>query len=242
MRPGECVDRPLSVGALLRGDKEALERAVLGSSSRVPWSQLAIIVIGAGAFGAAAGSWRAPEQGLWSAIKLPCVLLLTAAGNALINGMLAPLLGVKIRMRQSLRAVLMSFGLVAIILGAFSPIVAFLVWNLPPPQHGMAGATTARNAMLLILVLAIAFAGIAANVRLLQFLQRLANERSAAVRLLIAWLSVNLLLGSQLSWVARPFIGEVDSPVTFFEPSPLRGSFFAEVAKAVRELASDARP
>ena len=51
------------------------------------------IVLGAGIYGAVMGCWRSPLQALFTGIKLPLLILLTTLGNALLNAMLAPLLG-----------------------------------------------------------------------------------------------------------------------------------------------------
>jgi hypothetical protein len=67
-------------------------------------------------------------------------------------------------------------------------------------------------------------------------IQRLAAGRSEALRLLFSWLAVNLLVGSQLSWIARPFIGKADSPVTFLDPRAFEGGFFEELLRAAAEL------
>ena len=90
-----------------------------------------VIILGTGLYGAAMGWWRDPQQALYVAIKFPLIILLTTMGNALINGMLAPLLGLNIPFRQSFSAILMSFTISAAILGAFSPVIAFMVWNAP---------------------------------------------------------------------------------------------------------------
>ena len=63
---------------------------------------IAVIFVGAGSYGAAIGYWRDPLQAGYTAIKFPLVILLTTLGNALLNGMLAPLLGLNIGFRQSL--------------------------------------------------------------------------------------------------------------------------------------------
>ena len=97
-------------------------------------------------------------------------------------------------------------------------------------------AVAAHSVLLLILVGLIAFAGVTANVRLLQLLQRLGAGVAPARRLLLAWLTVNLLLGSQLSWISRPFIGKAGIPVHFVDPHALNGNFFEEVARAAGEL------
>ena len=71
---------------------------------------------GAGLYGAAMGWWRDPQQALYVAVKFPLIILLTTPGNALLNAMLAPLLGLNIPLRQSCSAILMSFTVTAAIL------------------------------------------------------------------------------------------------------------------------------
>jgi ABC-type uncharacterized transport system permease subunit len=80
------------------------------------------IVLGSGAYGAVMGSWRGAWQAFYTGIKLPLVILLTTLGNGLLNGMLAPLLGLNLTFRQSLAVVLMSFAIVSVMLGALSPV------------------------------------------------------------------------------------------------------------------------
>jgi len=52
-------------------------------------------------------------QALYTGIKLPLVILLSSLGNSLLNGMLAPLLGLNLTFRQSLLMVLMTFAIAA---------------------------------------------------------------------------------------------------------------------------------
>ena len=189
-----------------------------------------VIAVGAGAYGAAMGWWRAPEQALFVAIKFPLIILLTTLGNALLNAMLAPLLGLDINLRQSIHAVLMSFTIAAAILGAFAPLTAFMVWNTPPLTEQSFSARTTYSCIQLTHVIIIAFAGLAGNVRLFQLLQRLASGNCrVAYRVLPAWLAVNLFLGSQLSWIFRPFIGAPTLPVEFFRRDAMTGGFFESV-------------
>jgi hypothetical protein len=197
---------------------------------------LAVIAVGAGLFGAAAGAWRGADQASYVAIKFPLVILLTWLGNALLNGMLAPLLGLNLGLRASLRAVLFSFTIASVILGAGSPLIAFLVWNLPP--LGAPGSGAAHSLLLLTLVATIAFAGVVANVRLLQLLQHLGGSVRVARRVLLAWLAGSLFLGSQISWILRPFVGSPGLPVAFLREDAFSGSFFEAVFRAARHLLS----
>jgi hypothetical protein len=215
-----------------------------GSGRTVAWTerwnarqlalQLAIIVAGAGLYGAAMGWWRAPEQGLYTAIKLPAIVLLTATGNALLNAMLAPLLGLNLPFRQSFLAILTSFAIASAILGSFSPLTAFLVWNAPPLSSGKVGGT--YSFILVLHVAIIAFAGVAANLRLRNLLLRLGGSARTANRVLLAWLAGNLFLGSQLSWILRPFIGAPGLELQFLRDHPLEGNFYEAVFRALTSL------
>src|SRR5438045_2249836 len=117
------------IPSLLRGEPERLNQSIQDCTPGRILLYLAVIFGGAGLFGAAVGFWRAPLQAFYTALKLPLILLLTTLGNALLNGMLAPLLGLNISFRQSSLAILMSFTIAAAILGSFSPLKAFVDWN-----------------------------------------------------------------------------------------------------------------
>jgi hypothetical protein len=225
--------------ALLRGEAELLHGWLHSGGLRVT-RDLAVIVIGTGCYGAAMGWWRAPEQALYVALKFPLIILLTTLGNALLNAMLAPLLGLNLTVRQSLQAVLLSFTIAAAILGAFAPLAAFLVWNAPPLVPG-ASRSLAYLGIKLVHVGVIAFAGVVGNARLFQLLTRLAHgDRHIARRVLVAWLLGNLFLGSQLSWILRPFIGAPNLPVQFLRPDiAFQGNFFENVWHTIISFCTD---
>ncbi len=225
------------IPALLRGETATVAPWTEAASPARVALWLAVTVIGSAAFGAAMGWWREPHQALYTAAKFPLVILLTTLGNALLNAMLAPLLGVNLGLRQSLLAVLMSFTIASAILGAAAPLLAFVIWNAPPLAHAAsAGATHAF--ILLTIVAAIAFAGVAANLRLLRLLRHLSGSEAAARRVLCAWLVGNLFLGSQLSWVLRPFIGSPGLLVEFLRADPFKGSFYEAVFYSLTRLFS----
>jgi hypothetical protein len=217
----------LDLPVLLRGEPACLRSGVEELRARQVALYLAIIVIGAGCFGAAIGSWRAPLQALFTAVKLPLAILLTTLGNAALNGLLAPLLGLNLRFHQSLQAVLMSGTIACAILGAFSPLLYFMIWNTP--ANVSEATSAAYNAVLVTQALIIAFAGIAANARLFQLLQHYSASRGSALKVLFGWLAGNLFLGSQLCWIMRPFVGAPELPVQFVRPDAFHGNFFEAV-------------
>jgi hypothetical protein len=128
----------------------------------------------------------------------------------------------------------MSFAVTSAILGAFAPLTAFLVWCSPP----MSAHVTDFNyaAIKLAHVAIIMFAGVTGNARLLQLLVRLADNRAAAARVLLAWLGGNLFLGSQLSWILRPFIGSPNLPVEFLRANALHGNFYENVFGSLLQI------
>jgi hypothetical protein len=228
---------PGEIPTLLRGEPAPI-RAWFEehSTARIILCVLAIIA-GTAAFGAAVGAWRAPLQALYTAVKFPLIILLTALGNGLLNGMLAPLLGTNITFRQSLLAVLMSFTIASVVLGACAPLVWFVIWNSPPFSPDADHASLTTHSFIFVLLAAwMAAAGIAGNVRLYQLLRQLAGSSSSARRTLFAWLAGNLLLGSQLAWMLRPFVGAPHLPVEFLRSTAFEGNFFEMIYRHAKHL------
>jgi hypothetical protein len=220
---------------LLRGEVPTIVQWLRRGNTRSALFYVAVILLGAGLFGAATGSWRDSWQALFVAIKFPLVILITTLANALLNGMLAPLLGLNISLRQSLLVVLISFTIASAILGSFSPVTLFIAWNTPLQSEGSL-ALLGYSFMKLTLVITIAFAGVVAHVRLLPLLTTLGGSTPVAWKVMLAWLAGNLLLGSQICWVLRPFIGRPDMEVEFLGKHPFQSNFFEQVFEAARQL------
>ena len=223
--------------ALLRGEPQFLSDWVQRWELRRMATCVGLIFVGSGMYGAAMGWWRSPLQGLFVALKFPLIILGTSLGNALLNAMIAPLLGLNLPWRQSLQAILMSFAIASAILGSFSPLAAFVVWSSPAMSPNVQASWGAYNFIQLMHVAIIAFAGIVANVRLVGVLRALSGKGAAARRVLWAWLACNLFLGSQLSWICRPFIGSPALAVQFLRPNAFQGNFYESVFRAWSSLA-----
>jgi hypothetical protein len=196
---------------------------------------LLTIIIGGASYGAVMGAWRGELQAYYVAVKFPLLILLTTLGSGLFNGMMAPLLGLNISFRQSLLAILMSFAISSAILGSLSPLMAFIVWNTPEVSTGARGFLS-HSFILLSHVAAIGFAGMASNFRLRQLLEQLSGSRRTANKILFAWLAGNLFLGSQLSWILRPFIGSPGLTMEFLRPDAFYGNFYEAVFFALKQI------
>lgn len=198
------------------------------------WWSLVVTLVGAGLYGAVIGWWRAPLQALYAGIKLPLLLLLTAVGNALINGMLAQLLGARLRFRDSFRLVLTAMAIFAMILGSLAPVTLFILMNTPPVEVETAALAHSFNKLMHTGI--IAFAGTIAHVRLRGMLVVMTGSRSVSNRILAAWLAVNLFLGAQLSWILRPYMSAPHLPVEFLRPNALEGNFYETLLSALTKL------
>ncbi|MEO7725324.1 MAG: hypothetical protein ABIU29_11680 [Chthoniobacterales bacterium] len=220
--------------ALLRGDED--EMMSLLSEPGLRWAVFCslAILLGTGIYGGTIGLWRAPLQSLYTALKFPLLIFLTCAGNALLNGMLAQLHGSGLSFRQTSLAILTSFAITAAVLGALSPVSFFILYNTPPLRSST--ALMGHSLTLLSHVCLIACAGIIANRRLFRLLTRASGERRTARTILWSWLGGNFLLGSQLAWILRPFIGSPGLAVEFLRPDPLRGNFYEAVGRAFQHL------
>jgi hypothetical protein len=235
-RMSPTITPPSQISVLLHAQPTSLlEWLKQWRTQRVFWC-MAVVIVGAGLYGAVMGAWRDTRQALYTGIKLPLVILLTTLGNTLLNGMLAPLLGLNLTFRQSFLMVLMTFTIAAVMLGAFSPIAAFVVWNTPPLTAVTRLASPEYGMLQLTLVVFIAYAGVTGNLCLMPLLRQLSGSAAVARNVLLAWLAVNLLLGSQICWLLRPFIWDPARPVEFLGPEYLRGSFYETVFEAIRRL------
>lgn len=188
------------------------------------WTCCATIVAGCALYGFTTGLWRAPLQSVYTAIKMPLLIFLTCGGNALINGLLAQVLGSGLSFRQTSLAILMSFTMAAVILASLSPVVLFICFNVPP--FGSPLSAVGHNITLFSNVSFIAYAGIAANRNLFGLLLHRCGSARMAGRVLFCWLAGNLFLGAQLSWLMRPFFGNSEPPVEFYSAHATEGNFY----------------
>src|SRR5207245_3256273 len=124
---------------------------------------------------------------------------------------------------------LISFAIASLSVAALSPIALFLVWNTPPLSAATRLSSPEYGLLQLALVLFIAFAGVTGNARLLPLLRQWTAKAGVARKVLLAWLAVNLFLGSQICWVLRPFIWDPAGQVRFIGCEYFHGSFYETV-------------
>ncbi len=200
-------------GLLLRAD-DVLRRAAWTTHAQRPWiatrDLLACIVAfgmfyGAvmGAFGGFAGdrAW----QVLYSAVKVPLLLLVTFLISLPSFFVLNTLFGLRHDVGDAIRALVAAQAAVAIVLGSLAPFTA--LWYVSSDHY---------QAAILFNAVMFGIASLAAQ-GLLRALYRPLIARSAKHRLMLrAWMIVYAFVGIQMGWILRPFIGSPTAPVQFF--------------------------
>jgi hypothetical protein len=180
------------------------------------------------------GGARSFEMGLMVGVKLPLVVFLTLAVNALLNGLLAGALGTGLGFRQTLRLLLLPFGLMGFILLGLAPVMWFIAWHAPAANG--ADYKVWHPAFLLTHTFCIALAGILAHKQILPLAREQARTPALGTLVFFIWLAGNLFVGAQLTWVFRPYFGSPGLPVQFLRDHPLEGNFYETLLHSITAL------
>lgn len=121
---------------------------------------------------------------------------------------------------------------------AREPRVESMPPTVPPivPEYAMHRVPTAENRGGYVAPPATAeqSRAMAANRAVSEREQAIARRRTTADLILLIWIGIYALVGSQMGWVLRPFIGSPEAPFTWFRERD--GSFFGAVAGSLSRL------
>lgn len=221
----------ITLPVLCRADETVAGCLRDGKSGSVALAAVVAVIGGAALYGFVFGLWRSPEQALYSAIKMPAMMLTLVMISSLINILLAQVLGSGLSAAQTTTCVLLSLTLTSVLLAAVTPVMLLFVYQCPAP--GEAGAMASYRVLLFGNTCAVALAGIAGNVRLYRLLREMTGSALMASRVLWSWILVTGLAGCELSWVCSPYLARPDLPVTFFNPNAFSSNFFEYLWRAV---------
>lgn len=144
-------------------------------------------------------------QVVFSAVKVPFLLMATFALSLPSFFVVNTLLGLRSDFSYSLRALLATQAGLTIILASFAPFT--VVWYVSFENY--------RGAILFN-TLMFGSASLAAQWLLRRFYQPLIEHNPRHRTLLRAWLVIYAFIGIQMAWVLRPFVGSPDIPTQFF--------------------------
>jgi hypothetical protein len=111
----------------------------------------------------------------------------------------------------------------SLVLVSLAPVCAAFALTWPPPTPG---EDLPHNLLLLAHVFFVACAGVYGNTSLLSGMRRLCRPGTPLGRLYGSWLASNVLVGCQLAWILRPFMGSPNYPVAFLREDALQGNFY----------------
>ncbi len=198
----------LSVDELLRGG-EAENRP---PSSRTLWGWAAILVAAGLGYGAVMGTFGGFAAGrfaqiLYSALKVPVLLVVTFGVSLPSFFVLNTLLGLREDFRQVLGALMGTQAGLTIVLLSLAPFTA--LWYLSASNYDY--ALMFNGGMF-------AVASFTAQWVLRRRYQPLVARHPRHRTMLRVWLLIYVFVGIQMAWVLRPFVGHPDLPVQFFRP------------------------
>ena len=161
-----------------------------------------------GLFGGVAGDrvW----QVLYSAAKVPFLLLATFVISLPSFLVLNTLAGLRRDTTEALRAVLATQAGLAIVLASLAPFT--LLWYASSADYEL--ALLFNGAMF-------AAASLAGQALLRAYYRPLVQRNSRHRWMLWTWLGIYVFVGIQMAWLLRPFVGDPGLPVQFFR----RGSW-----------------
>ncbi len=191
---------------------------------------VAVMIACAALYGAALGLWRGGAQVTYAAIKLPLVLISTAALTMVFNWMTAVLFGLHVRFAQVAVLSFLALGVAAVVLASMAPVAWLFSVSVPPPSLE---ARATHNLLYLLHTGLVAGAGLAGMAVLWRTLEQLAGSRRRARRVFCAWVLSFALVGGEVAWALRPFVGSIYYPPAFLRPDALDGNVYEFVARDV---------
>ena len=211
--------------ALMSWDQEQLLADIKAERGLAAlWMQLTLAMVLCGAiYGAILGFWRAPLMAGYAAVKLPLLLVITSSLTMLFNWIVASALGVRLSFTQVSVLTYAAMAIAAVLLASVSPVAWLFTVGAPPPS---ADARTTHNILYLVHTGLVGGCSLVGTRALWRLLCRLAPDRNKARQVYVAWLLVFCLVGGEVAWILRPFVGSIYYPVAFLRSEALEGNVY----------------
>lgn len=167
-------------------------------------------------------------QMLYSAVKVPLLLLVTFALSLPSFFVLNTVLGVRGDFGRVMQGLVATQAGLTVVLAALAPLTAF--WYASVPDY---------SAALLFNAAAFGVASLAAQWILRRYYRPLVALNPRHRALLRGWVVIYAFVGIQMAWLLRPFIGDPHTPTAFFRADAW-GNAYVELARvasrAVEEM------
>ena len=209
---------------LLRGQDELLADVVAGQRLLRHWGALCgAMAAGAAVYGAVLGLWHGPRLAAYVALKLPLVLLLTSALTVVFSWTAARVLGLQLRVGQVAVLTFLALAVGSILLASLAPVAWLFTFCAPVPSPA---ARTAHNLLYLLHTTLVGGCCLAGTVTLWRAMAGLGAPRRTVRAVYLLWVAAYALVGGEVAWVLRPFVGSVYQPVVFLRKDALDGNVY----------------
>jgi hypothetical protein len=219
------VERLASPGwELLHGADRLLAEVIAGRNLLRHWLRLCVAMAACAAlYGAVLGLWHGPRLALYDAVKLPLVLLLTSALTVGFAWIAAAVLGLPLRFGQVAVLTFLALAVASLLLASLVPVAGFFNLSAPKPTPD---ARTAHNLLYLLHTAFVGACGLAGTVALWRAMQRLDAPQRTLRAVYAVWVAAFALVGGEVAWILRPFVGSVYMPVQFLRPDAFDGNVY----------------
>jgi hypothetical protein len=225
----ETISRYASIwwNALVHPEQSG--RLVIGTEAgaRFDWFILAASAVLYAFYGLSMGLFHSFASGLVSCVKMPFLFLLSLAVCFYPLYVLNCVLGPRLSVRQTVRLLLVAISANAAALGSYGPVSLFFTLTAFDKDY---------HFLIIMHVVVFGFAGIASLFVIALAFRAAAAELRKPLRpvFIIAWGLLYAFVGTQMSWVLRPWVGCKGVPYTFFRT--VGGSFIEAVWRVMHNF------
>lgn len=214
----------LPLDLVLRRRGWLVDEVVQGRNLLRHWATLTLLMtISAATYGAVLGMWHGGILPVYVSVKLPLVLILTSALTMVFNWLVAVLLGFPLRFGQVAVLTFMALSVGSVLLASLAPIAWFMTISAPEPS---ATARTTHNLLYLMHTGFVGACSLAGNVSLWAALRRIGPSPRTARNVYVSWVLTYALVGGEVAWALRPFVGSIYYPVVFLREDALDGNVY----------------
>lgn len=209
---------------LLHGADRLLNEVIAGRDLPRHWARLCVgMTVCAALYGTVLGLWHGTQLAAYDALKLPLVLLLTSALTVGFAWTAAAALGLPLRFGQVAVLTFLALTVASLLLASLAPVAWFFTLSAPVPTPA---ARTTHNLLYLLHTAFVGACGLAGTVALWKAMRRLDAPLGTLRTVYAVWVCAFALVGSEVAWALRPFVGSVYMPVVFLRPDALDGNVY----------------
>jgi len=218
------MNLPVPLDRLLYRRDRLMDDLASGRNLARLWTGLVLVLVPCAAlYGIVLGGWHGGALTFFVALKLPLVLLVTSALTMLFNSFVASLLGLSLRFGQVAVLTFFALAVASLLLASLAPVAWFFTLSLPEPSLDARGT---HNLLYLLHTFLVGACGLAGTAVLWRGLVRIRGTAPNLKKAYLAWVLSFALVGGEVAWALRPFVGSVYHPIELLRADALKGNVY----------------